>query len=410
MTPKRRTTMPPIEVDAGLHGPLGMPAEEFLAHYWQKHPLLIRNAFPGYASPLEPEDLAGLACEEGVLARLVQHDRSNDGWTLSNGPFDEALFPTLGVRDWTLLVQDMDKWDPALAALRDSFAFLPRWRIDDVMVSFAVPGGSVGAHVDQYDVFLLQAQGHRRWQIDARAGAPKAFRDGVPLKLLQHFEPSHDWLLGPGDMLYLPPDVPHFGEATDACLTFSLGMRAPSSAELLADYADTLLAAADDAVRYHDPDLATASDPFEIDAAAMQRVTEALNRLRMRDPDEVGAWFGRFITLYRNAGAIQPPAFTPPRIELEWQLQHGLVLHRHPWTRTAWRRARRGAQLFVAGEAWAMSVRDAVTLAASERVDGALFARLSPSAQDVVHALVCAGHLVMAQDDDPDDPGPSPTD
>jgi 50S ribosomal protein L16 3-hydroxylase len=248
-------------------------------------------------------------------------------------------------------------------------------------------------------VFLLQAQGHRRWQIDARPGAPTAFREGVPLKLLREFEPSHDWVLGPGDMLYLPPNLPHFGEAEDACLTFSLGMRAPSSAELLADYADALLEAADDGERYRDPDLATATDPFEIDAAAMHRVAEALNRLRMRDPDQVGAWFGRFITLYRSAGAVQPPAATPSRIELEWQLEHGLALHRHPWTRTAWRRARRAAQLFVAGESWTLRARDAATLAAAEVVDGALFARLSPAARDVVHALVCAGHLVVATDD-----------
>ena len=145
----------------------------FLRDYWQKRPLLIRNAFPDFESPIQPEDLAGLACEEGTLSRIVAHDRARDAWLLRHGPFDEAMFPDMPHHDWTLLVQDVDKWDADVAALLDAFDFLPRWRIDDVMVSFAAPGGSVGAHVDQYDVFLLQALGHRRWQIDAGETRPR---------------------------------------------------------------------------------------------------------------------------------------------------------------------------------------------------------------------------------------------
>ena len=214
-------TSPPIEIDARDLPPLGMPPEQFLRDYWQKRPLLIRNAFPGFESPIQPEDLAGLACEDGVLARIVQHDRASDGWKVSHGPFPEEMFPGMPHQDWTLLVQDVDKWDADIAALLPHFSFLPRWRIDDVMVSFAAPGGSVGAHIDQYDVFLLQAHGHRRWQIDARPNPPLGYRPDVELRLLQQFDPSHDWVLGPGDMLYLPPGVPHHGVAEDACLTFS---------------------------------------------------------------------------------------------------------------------------------------------------------------------------------------------
>src|SRR5690606_10284937 len=246
--------VPSIEVDGSELPPLGMPPADFLRDYWQKRPLLVRNAFPGFESPLSPEDLAGLACEELALSRIVMHDRERDRWQLRTGPFPEELFPTLPHHDWTLLVQDVDKWDADVAALLPQFGFLPRWRIDDVMVSFAAPGGSVGAHVDQYDVFLLQAQGHRRWQIDAGDNPPLAFRDDVELKLLREFHPTHDWVLGPGDMLYLPPGVPHHGVAEDACLTFSVGMRAPSAAELLGDYVDTLAAEADEALRYRDPD------------------------------------------------------------------------------------------------------------------------------------------------------------
>ena len=176
MATKRATL--PIEIDARALPPLGMSPAKFLREYWQKQPLLIRNAFPGYESPLQPEDLAGLACEEGTLSRLIRYDRGSDAWSVRHGPFAEEDFPGLPDHDWTLLVQDVDKWDPDVAALLGHFRFLPRWRIDDIMISFAATGGSVGAHVDQYDVFLLQTHGHRRWLIDAGPNPPLGFRDG----------------------------------------------------------------------------------------------------------------------------------------------------------------------------------------------------------------------------------------
>lgn len=395
----------PFEVDAGARPPLGMGPDAFLRDYWQKRPLLIRNAFPGFVSPLQPEDLAGLACEEAALSRIVLHDRALDRWTLRHGPFAEAEFPGMPHQDWTLLVQDVDKWDADVAALLPAFDFLPRWRIDDVMVSFAAPGGSVGAHVDQYDVFLLQAQGHRRWQIDAseamgRAAPPADFRDDVELKLLREFHPTHEWVLGPGDMLYLPPGVPHHGVAEDACLTFSIGMRAPSAAELLGDFVDTLAADADEALRYRDPDLAPPSDPNEIDAAAMQRVVEALNLLRMNDPDRLGDWFGRFITLYRSAGLVAPAHEQPSRIEFEWQLEHGLRLFRHPLSRMAWRKAGRGARLYVSGRDYAMPAKDARLLAAAAELDGPGYAALSDAGRDAVVALLAEGHYRLPDDEE----------
>jgi 50S ribosomal protein L16 3-hydroxylase len=390
---------PPIEVDGAVLPPLGMPAADFLRDYWQKKPLLIRNAFPGFISPISPEDLAGLACEDGVLARIVAHEREHDRWLLRHGPFPEELFPTLPQHDWTLLVQDVDKWDADIAALLPVFAFLPRWRIDDIMVSFAAPGGSVGAHIDQYDVFLLQAHGHRRWQIDDRPDPPLHFRLDTELKLLQRFDPSHEWVLGPGDMLYLPPGVPHHGVAEEACLTFSVGMRAPAAAELLGDFVDTLASDADEALRYHDPDLKPAKDPNEIDAAAMQRVVEALNALRMNDPDRLGDWFGRFITLYRSAGEAVPNEQPRSRIEIEWDLQQGAALQRYPWTRMAWRRASRGATLFAAGSRHPLPVRDAQRIAAASCFDGRGYAALSERGRDVVYELLLGGHYTLVLPD-----------
>ncbi|MDQ3288723.1 MAG: cupin domain-containing protein [Pseudomonadota bacterium] len=400
---KPSAATPPIEVDARDLPPLGMPPEVFLRDYWQKKPLLIRNAFAAYSGedfvpPLQPEDLAGLACEESALSRIVEFDRASDRWSVRAGPFEEEMFPGMPTQDWTLLVQDVDKWDADVAALLEHFSFLPRWRIDDVMVSFAAPGGSVGAHVDQYDVFLLQAQGTRRWQIDARENPPLEFRDDVELKLLRRFDPSHEWSLGPGDMLYLPPGVPHHGVAEDACLTFSIGMRAPSAAELLGDFVDTLAADADEALRYRDPDLVPASDPAEIDTAAMGRAIEALNLLRMNDPERLGDWFGRFMTSYRSAGEVLsgagPDEAARSRIEVEWDLQHGAVLHRHPWSRMAWRKGkpRGGARLYVNGQDHPVPRGDASAIANAAELDGTGYATLSETGRHLVYQLLQAGH------------------
>ncbi len=406
----------PFEIDARSAPPLGMSPTEFLRDYWQKRPLLIRNAFPDFVTPVMPEDLAGLACEEAALSRIVMHDKASDGWTVRTGPFAEEEFPGMPHHDWTLLVQDVDKWDPDIRALLDHFDFLPRWRIDDVMISFAAPGGSVGAHVDQYDVFLLQAQGHRRWQIDASEAMGKdrpssAFREGVELKLLREFHPTHDWVLGPGDMLYLPPNVPHHGVAEDACLTFSVGMRAPSAAELLGDFVDTLLADADESVRYRDDDLAPPKDPNEIDAEAMQRAIAGLNALRMNDPERLGDWFGRFMTLYRSVGENLMPDPPRSRIEIEFDLQQGALLQRHPWTRVAWRRCAASkatgksalAKLYVAGQIHALPLADARTLAAADALDGDSYAALSPESQALVLELLAEGHYRL--DNEGDDTG-----
>ena len=238
-----------IEVDASRNHPLGMSAKVFLRDYWQKKPLLIRNAFPGFVSPIEPEDLAGLACEE--MRAVAASSRT----TAQRDALDAAQRPVRGGR---IPRHARPRLDLAGAGRRQvgcgrarscgHFDFLPRWRIDDVMVSFAAPGGSVGAHVDQYDVFLLQAQGQRRWQIDAGSTEARRWISATTSNssCCGEFNPTHDWVLQPGDMLYLPPGVPHHGVAVDACLTFSIGMRAPSSAELLGDFVDTLVADADE--------------------------------------------------------------------------------------------------------------------------------------------------------------------
>ena len=265
--PMTKPTLP-IEVRGSARQPLGMTPAQFMRDYWQKRPLLIRNAFPDFTPPLQPDDLAGLALEEEALSRLIVHDERRDRWSVKTGPLSEDDFAKTPSANWTLLVQDVDKWDADVAALLESFRFLPSWRVDDIMISYAEPGGGVGAHVDQYDVFLLQGLGQRHWAISDDPAAPTEFRDDVELKQLKHFEPTHEWLLEPGDMLYLPPGVPHDGVAFGGpCMTLSVGMRAPSRAELASDLADYLVERLPDEQRYRDPDLAPAKASGEQPAA-----------------------------------------------------------------------------------------------------------------------------------------------
>jgi 50S ribosomal protein L16 3-hydroxylase len=306
---------PAIEVRGSAARPLGMTPARFLRDYWQKRPLLVRGAIRDFDCPLTPDDLAGLSCIEGTLGRLVRLDRRRDRWHLETGPFEESRFAALPKRDWTLLVQDVDRWDPEVRRLLELVAFLPRWRIDDIMVSYAAPGGSVGAHVDQYDVFLLQGLGSRRWQIDARPNPPLDFRDDAPIRLLKHFDASHDWVLAPGDMLYLPPGVPHYGVAEDACLTLSIGMRAPSAGELLAAFAADNALDIDEALRYADPDLEVAAAPGEVDGAALKRVRATLSAALALDDAAMADWFGRFLSLYRAAERPTPRRISVAQIE-----------------------------------------------------------------------------------------------
>ncbi|MGH8050737.1 MAG: JmjC domain-containing protein [Arenimonas sp.] len=384
-----------IEVTASKKHFLGMPVAEFLRDYWQKKPLLIRQAFPDYEAPLAPEDLAGIACEEGVLARLVKHDRKKDHYSLETGPFKESIFPKLGKKDWTLLVQDMDKWDGDVRQLISSFDFLPRWRVDDVMISFAAPGGSVGPHVDQYDVFLLQAHGQRRWEIDADPHADKTFREKTELKLLQNFTPSIAWTLQPGDILYLPPGVPHHGEAVDACMTFSLGMRAPSHAELLNDWADGLFERVSEDVRYNDKDLSAAKDNAEIDAATCERV---LAIFKQHVPDSKAAaaqFFGRFVTSYRNSMEIVAPPKMPKPEKILERISKGAVLEPHPFARWAWCRDGRDAVLFVQGHSFATTQSVASKLSQAASLDAMAFAEIPLSERGLIFELIERGYLVL---------------
>jgi 50S ribosomal protein L16 3-hydroxylase len=393
MSRRTSATAPAIESRGRAGLPLGMPPAVFLRDYWQKRPLLIRNAFPDFRNPVAPDDLAGLACEELALARIVVHEPKRDRWSVRNGPFEESAFAALPKTHWTLLVQDVDKWDADVAALLAAFAFLPSWRIDDVMISYAEDGGSVGAHVDQYDVFLLQGLGRRRWQISDDAHAPAAFRDDVELRLLREFAPTHEWVLEPGDMLYLPPGVPHHGVALGPCMTYSVGMRAPSQAELLVDFAETVAETLPETLRYTDPDLQPAHGDGEIDDDAIARVRHAIPWLGGADEALLRSWFGRFITRYRSAQVVAPPGRALGDATFAAAIAADARVRRNPWSRLAWTRSGNTATLFAAGAEVRCSRRLARLVCA--RTEFALSELPADTDRRTLRALIDAGHFAL---------------
>ena len=325
----------------------GLTPREFLEKYWQKQPLLIRGAFPDFEPPLSAPELAGLACEQGVESRLVLQTKKTPGWQLRQGPFKRQDFRRLPKSRWTLLVQDVDKHVPAATELLESFRFIPDWRIDDLMISYAADAGSVGPHVDAYDVFLLQAEGMRRWDISAK---PYTEAEGLPLKQVRGFEAEESFLLMPGDMLYLPPGVAHHGVAFGECMTCSIGFRAPSQQELLADFAGLLMQEAQAGAHYTDPDLMPTAHPGELSLEARARARQLL-RTQLHPSDEaLDIWFGRYITESKPWLRPQPPARRLTLARLQERLAAGKALAWDPAVRLAWFGARQAAHLFVDGK------------------------------------------------------------
>lgn len=273
-----------------------LSASEFLGQYWQKQPLLIRRALPDWTLPISPDELAGLACEESVESRLFLRQLDDQEWVLKRGPFNEQDFANLPPDNWTLLVQAVDHWVPEVRELLNEFRFIPDWRLDDIMISYATEGGGVGPHFDNYDVFLIQASGTRHWQSGQLCDDASTLLSHPDLKILAEFTTDQDFYMSPGDMLYLPPGVAHWGTATsNDCVTASVGFRAPSHGEVVSDYGLWLNDHLSDFLRYADPDLKVPSHPAEISAEAITRVQAILHQYA-NNPEQVARWFGRLMT------------------------------------------------------------------------------------------------------------------
>jgi 50S ribosomal protein L16 3-hydroxylase len=314
---------------------------QFLRDYWQKQPLLIRHGFPGFTDPISPEELAGLACEDEVEARLV-FTRKNT-WKLDTGPFSERHFTTLPSRNWTLLVQAVDQWLPEVKAMLEHVNFIPSWRVDDVMVSYATPNGGVGPHFDYYDVFLVQGQGSRLWKTGQRCTSQDISRTSSGLKLLADFHTEQEWLLETGDVLYVPPGVAHWGISRDNSLCYSLGFRAPSVSEMVLDYSDIRSDQLSPDQRYEDPALKAHTRAGEMNTASLRQMQQILQQA-LNDRQAMNLWFGRQMTQPKNPDVFQPAESIP---DLR---QQAVTLATHPASRFAWQQEGENIVLFANGE------------------------------------------------------------
>ncbi|WP_353155734.1 cupin domain-containing protein [Herminiimonas fonticola] len=267
----------------------GITAAEFLRDYWHKKPLLIRQAIPAFQALLSREELFDLVKSDEVESRLITQHKNQ--WKMDSGPFEQV--PPLKQKNWTLLVQGVNLHDDAVDALMRQFDFVPDARLDDLMISYATETGGVGAHFDSYDVFLLQAHGHRRWRISAQTDL--TLIDGMPLKILKNFQAEQEFILAPGDMLYLPPQYAHEGVAMDECMTYSIGFRAPSYQELGEAFLESMIDSIDLPGRYADPDLKVSRQRAEISRAMLTRVTSELNKMRFT-PEDIALFLGEHLS------------------------------------------------------------------------------------------------------------------
>lgn len=379
---------------------LDFDAAAFLRDYWQQRPLLIRNPWREWSNPIAPDELAGLACEPGVESRLVT--QAPDRWQLEHGPLPETRFAEIDRPGWTLLVQSVDHHVPEVAELLEPFRFIPNWRLDDVMVSYAADGGGVGAHFDQYDVFLIQGLGRRRWQVGARCDDATPLLPGDDLRRLAHFEPTDEWVLEPGDMLYVPPGFGHNGVAVgDDCMTYSIGFRAPSRSELIAGWTEHVLEALDDDDRYGDIGLALQDNPGEIAPHALATL-HAMVSDALLDREAFARWFGEYTTEPKNHELDWQPEEPLSAQDVHAAAGRGLLLVRNPASRFSFvRNGPSDLTLFVDGIAHdcvGASVGFAERLCGGERVsvdDGMLG---SDDAMRLVLDLLNAGSVAFEDD------------
>jgi 50S ribosomal protein L16 3-hydroxylase len=327
---------------------LGVTPSRFLREYWQKKPLLVRGAFPAWKDPISPDELAGLACEDEVESRIVQGKGKR--WEVAWGPHPESRFSKLPEREWTLLVQEVNRWVPDAALLLDHFSWIPNVRVDDVMVSYAEPGGSVGPHLDSYDVFLLQGLGERRWQWSSKPAKDRSFIPNLALRILAKPVFDRDEVLRAGDMLYLPPGFTHHGVAVSPCLTYSVGFRAPSAGEAWTSFAERASRLPAAAALLSDPPLAPAEEPGAIPPALLKRARAFVRSIDMSD-EQIDRWFAMHTTRLKPGHTLEAPTAqaSPGKKAPKWRAD--ATVARSEEGRWAFLPAPRGAlRLYIAGE------------------------------------------------------------
>ncbi len=370
----------------------GLTPAQFMKTYWQKKPLLIRQAIPDFKSPVSVAALKKMSKQDEVESRLIQ--REKDQWQMDCGPF--SRLPKASTPDWTLLVQSVDIHDDAACALMNQFRFVPDARLDDLMISLATVGGGVGPHFDSYDVFLLQAHGRRRWQFGQQSDL--SLVDGLPLKILSDFAPEQEFILEPGDMLYLPPQAAHDGVALDECMTISIGFRAPDEAALargmLEAAADQIVARAGlasgpygepplsgpklDAL-YRDPKQVATAHPAEIPEGLIQTAVKAVSKIKF-DEALAHRFLGCWLTEPNQAAVFDGYEDDGDELDDAAPYTHWVLDRR---TRMLYC----GKQLFINGEVAAVNAEAGLKILADERALAGNNPAAKKFSQDAVEAL-----------------------
>ena len=337
-----------------INWPDGIDTDVFLKEYWQQKPLLIKQAFPGFESPIDENELAGLTLDPDANSRYMECVNGHE-WRMTHGPFADDFYDGVSGNQWSILVSDVEKLLPEFRQYIEPFRFIPDWRIDDLMISYAPVGGSVGAHVDQYDVFLLQASGQREWQIETSARPPNTSSSSAAISLLADFNADKTMQLDAGDMLYLPPQNAHHGIAVaDPCMTWSIGFRAPSVDEMLPSVIGYLLEDIPNPERYTDPARARTNKPGQIDNGDLQRLRDMITA-SLNAPDlQLDKAIGRFLTESLNSEATESR-------QAEWSDLPD-TLHCNSAFAFAWKNTDDQTILFADGEAYALSAATAATL------------------------------------------------
>lgn len=353
----------------------GITPEQFLNEYWHKKPLLIRQAIPGFAPLLKKDELFELASQEDAESRLISFFKQH--WEMKSGPLEQL--PVKEKKDWTLLVQGVNLHHQQADALLRQFRFIPDARLDDLMISYAADGGGVGPHFDSYDVFLLQAQGQRRWKISAQKDL--SLVEGMPLKILRNFKPEQEFVLEPGDMLYLPPHYAHDGVAIGECMTYSVGFRAPSYQELGESFLHFMSDSIDLPGRYADPGLKPSAHPAEISAAMLSDISAQLAKIKFTD-DDMTIFLGEYLSEPKRNVIFRGPEkpLTPKRFT-QTASKNGVSLS------LPTQMLYKGKHVFINGESFAVGKEDKVALlklANDRHLDGDAVASASADVQEAL--------------------------
>lgn len=376
-----------MDIDQPLTLLGGLTPSQFMKRHWHKKPLLVRNAIPDFKPCVGRAELVELAGRDDVESRLIVH--GDKGWKMKHGPLQRRSLPPFSQKNWTFLVQGVDLHHDGVHQLMQQFRFVPDARLDDLMISYASDGGGVGPHFDSYDVFLLQAHGQRRWRIGRQKDL--SLQEGVPLKILQHFEPEEEFVLNPGDMLYLPPKYAHDGIAEGECMTWSIGFRSPQMGELareiLEGLADEALERGGDVV-YKDPSQEAVTQAAAIPEQLLEFTRQALQKAQ-DDPHVLSLLLGEYLS------APKPQVWFDPDPQGQWSPGHAVLLDRR--TRMLYDQR----HLFINGEGFKVAGRDGRLLRqlANERCLSAReCAQLGQDAQEALVEWSRAGWIRCLQE------------